>query len=131
VIEVTIAELKRMIEEYRPKTARTEFGEKLVSGLYVRWSTTPERDCQVGRSTNHATGQTELGLSVNELALHQTWHGMDTGRTLRDRVMEYSFLPGRPWVVEGYRLEDNALMRGSDNEPLLLYPKPIAWIVTD
>jgi len=125
---ITITKLQQMVDDYEPRTVRNEWGEIEVSGLYIRWSADPIGDCERGRSKNHANGQNELGLSVVETHYSQTYHGINTGYTLEQRVNEYSFLPGRPWVLEGWRLEDPALLRGSDNEPLVLDPKLIAWI---
>ena len=126
---ITIEQLQKMIDNYQPRYLKNGYGERFESGLFIRWSTTPEADCNRGSSTNHATGESEMGLSVVESHHSQTRHGLDLGRTLRERVMEYSYLPGKPWCVEGYRIRDRPdLMRGSDGEPLVLWPKPIAWI---
>ena len=126
---VNLNELQKMVDSYEPKYLKDGYGERFESGLFIRWSTTPEADCKRGSSTNHATGEGEMGLSVVESHYTQTYHGLDLGKTLRERVAEYSFLPGRPWIVEGYRIRDRPdLLRGSDNEPLVLWPRPVAWI---
>ena len=128
---ITITDITSMIASYRPRHRVDEWGDSYVSGLYVRWSTDPAGDCERGASRNWATGQSEMGLSACELDYTQTWHGLDTGRTISERVREYCWIGltgGRPWVVEGYRPEDPGLMRGGDNEPLLRWPRAIAWI---
>jgi len=125
---VTLTELEQMLASYTPKRYTDGWGSAYVSGLFVRWSATPEADCDRGHSRNWAAGQAEGGISCCELLPSQTWHGLDTGRTLADRVAEYSFLPGAPWVIEGLRPENPAAFRGSDNEPLVTDAKPVAWI---
>jgi hypothetical protein len=127
---VTLAELEQMLTNYQPKQYTDCWGGVYTSGLFVRWSATPEADCDRGHSRNWAAGQAEGGISCCELMASQTWHGLDTGITLAERVLEYRFLPGRPWVIEGYRPENPAAFRGSDNEPLLTDATPVAWIAT-
>jgi len=120
----------KLLAGYTLRTKTDEWGDKMVSGLFVRWTNTPERDITQGLSTNWATGNGEMGLSVNELHWSQTWHGIDTGRTTAQRVAEYEYLAlgrdnVRPWIIEGWRPADPTARRGSDNEPLI---DPIAVI---
>lgn len=133
---VSVDDLASMLSQYVPRRITDEWGDKYESGLFVRWSSDPSGDCARGYSTNHATGESEMGLSCSELLPSQTWHGLDVGLSVRDCITEYRFLSlgtaARPWVLEGYRPAGHPeRMRGSDYEPLVLWPKPIAWVDVD
>ena len=87
-------------------------------GLYVRWSTGPDRDGDE-RSTDHATGLKLPGLAVNPLT-PPTWWTLPLDVWVARQVRAYAHLSDdQPdhfaWVLAGRIAE-----RGPDNEPLVV-----------
>ena len=99
-------ETLKEIEEY------AETGET----LYVRWSGDPEGDTRRGYSKNYATGETECGLSVNNLC--SDWLPMSRQIT----EYQHSMLPVCCLMTGEY------VGRGSDNEPLIINAKVIGIV---
>lgn len=130
---LTLAQLEEMLGHYRPSIVTDGWGDGWESGLFVRWSSDPTGDCARAYSLNHATGESEMGLSCCELLPGQTWHGLDTGASIGARIAEYRLLSlgttARPWILEGYRPAGHPeRFRGSDNEPLVRWPRAIGWV---
>ena len=94
--------------------------------LYVRWSAGPEVD-RNGCSKDYQTGQNhgEYGLSANSILLQDRvtefdaagypigvawesdfeyceYYGLE--RWIRMQCTEYSFLPGKPWIMRAKRI---------------------------
>lgn len=97
---------------------------------FVRWSTKPTKDAQEEfRSYNYANNHFESGVSVNALIAEEWWYLNAPDQTAAKKnyiamqVAEYSFLPGKPWLMTATETD-----RGSDNEPVVTEIKPLAWI---
>jgi hypothetical protein len=89
-----------------------EYVTKSERPVYVRWSANAKRDIKNGRSYNHQTGQAEAGLSVNNL---KSSYGLeDTPNEIAQRLFEYQFGGGQPWICLGEEAG-----QGSDGEPVL------------
>jgi hypothetical protein len=111
----------------------TTLGElaRLTEGrddLFVRWSRGPGADAS-GVSTDDMTGVEMPGLSASPLSVERWWGGRSVRLWVARRLHDYSHLqrakgPGvRPWILQGEELG-----RGPDNEPLVRYDRPVAWI---
>jgi ADP-heptose:LPS heptosyltransferase len=95
-------------------------------GLYVRWSTGPDRDGDE-RSTDYATGLKLPGLAVNPLT-PPTWWTLPLDVWVARQVRAYAHLSDdQPdhfaWVLAGRIAE-----RGPDNEPLVVDVQQIARV---
>lgn len=95
--------------------------------LYVRYSRGPQADAKGGyRSTNHASGTREAGLSVNNLISDVLPNARND---IAQRLHEYSYLVPqggagtRAWLAHGREVG-----RGADNEPLLADVTPLGWV---
>lgn len=97
--------------------------------LYVRWSTGPDDDLTGMASVDQLTGVPLPGLSASPLDAERWWGDHPLRLWVARRLYDYAHLrfdkgPGvRPWVLHG---EETA--RGPDNEPLVRYASPVAWI---
>jgi len=80
--------------------------------MFVRWSNGVTGDRKMGRSTNHASGQLEAGISVNALRSND---GVFNPRGYAAMSLrEYAHL-----APVGYVLTGEVIARGSDNEAVL------------
>lgn len=80
--------------------------------LFIRWSTGVANDRKMGCSTNHASGQREAGVSVNEL--RDTENLFNARGFVAMEVREYAHI-----APVGYILTGEIVARGSDNEVVL------------
>jgi len=96
---------------------------------YIRYTSNISADIRRGYSLNHATGQSESGLSVNDLFADtpEVWAGKEKAFVAM-QVADYSFMFGgkRAWVVSGA-----VVGHGSDNEPLITNAQVIAEVTAD
>lgn len=95
--------------------------------LYLRWSAGPEADSS-RRSRDELTGVDLPGLSASALAVEEWWDGRPMRLWVARRLYDYRHLAkrrehARAWVFEGVECG-----RGPDNEPLVDYERPVAWI---
>ena len=91
--------------------------------LYIRYSANIHGDVERGFSTNHATHQSEGGLSVNPLLC--TYGAWSPDVYLPMQVADYSFMRMgvglQAWILSG-----DECGRGGDNEPLLTNARVVA-----
>lgn len=98
----TLADLFALVDDH---VAR---GEQ----IYIRYSDGPDSDRTYGASRNHATGQMEPGLSVNNLiGRHAPFTRGEVARQVREH---FAFCGPICYLLTGEEVG-----RGSDNEPCL------------
>ena len=93
--------------------------------LYVRVSEGPDTD-RSSSSTDHETGLSLPGLSVNPLHPPRWWQDHPVVEWVARQLRAYEHLVDgdrSPWLLIG-RIVD----RGPDNEPLVEAVEPVAWL---
>jgi hypothetical protein len=106
----------------------------LINGrddLYIRWSKGPDADAE-GTSRDELTGVALPGLCANPLVVEAWWGDRPLRTWVARRIYDYRHLRDRrgkdvrPWVLKGHEL-----MRGPDNEPIVEFHEPVAWIADE
>lgn len=96
--------------------------------LYVRWSPGPDADLS-GDGRFCRGSPDPRGLSANPLTVEPWWGDRPVRLWVARRLYDYRHLrqlrrePVRPWVLDGERHG-----HGPDGEPLVVRPRPIAWV---
>jgi len=100
--------------------------EQSTERVYIRYSEGPEQD-EEGPSYDYESGLELPGLSVTVLN-PPAWWDRPTRDWVARRVCKYAeLLQGagdrRPWLLTG-----EVSGTGPDHEPLVVKPRPLAWI---
>ena len=93
--------------------------------LYIRYSANINGDCKRGYSTNHANGQSEMGLSVENLVNPDGIFDYHDSEYLAMQVSSYGYLGEQAYILTG-----DYVGRGSDNEPMIEYAAVVAQMST-